>query len=218
MKRIATIFLLLSASCIDAFGPENTAVIVNGDSWASKAVANQYIQSRNIPPINVIELPLNSLADFERVSVDDFRKLILIPVLDQIKAHGLADQIDCIAYSSDVPYAVHVSGDVGKQKLPLVITPTASVNGLTFLYQKVLAKDTAYLKLDANKYAQRVIDLPPEVFSKAEEEQIGKAGGLAREQMGRGRRDAGRGRQSASQGLRGVLRPGVLPVAVRQAG
>jgi len=133
--------VLLAASVLHAgVGPQNTAVVVNADSFASKAVANEYVLRRNIPACNIIELHLNQLRDFEQVGAD-----------------------------------------IGSQKLPLVITPVASLNGLTFLYQKVLARDTGHLRLDANRYAPRVIDHPPQTFTPAEEEKVGKAGALARE-------------------------------------
>jgi len=179
---ISVILVLLTGPVLRAgIGPHNTIVVVNADSFASRAVANEYVLRRNIPACNIVALRLNRLRDFEQAGVEEFRKLVLIPVLDAIRARGLADQIDCIAYSSDIPYAAHVGGDVGAQKLPLLITPVASLNGLTFLYQKVLAKDTGYLKLDANRYAQRVIDHPRQSFTPAEEEKVGRAGALARE-------------------------------------
>ena len=179
---IATCLLLLTAGSLPAgVGPQNTVVVVNADSFASLAVANEYVRQRGIPPGNIVELHLNQLRDFEQIGVEDFRQLILVPLLEQIKSRGLAEQIDCIAYSSDIPYAIHVGGDAGANKLPLVITPVAALNGLTFLYQQVLAKDTGYLKLDANRYAQQVIDHPRQTFTRAEEEQLGKAGALARE-------------------------------------
>ena len=60
---------------------------------------------------------------------------------------GVLVQIDCIAYSADLPYSVHVQPDVGQQKLHRVATPEASINGLTYLYQLVLAKDVRYLSI-----------------------------------------------------------------------
>ncbi|HUT57773.1 MAG TPA: hypothetical protein VNA25_07960, partial [Phycisphaerae bacterium] len=180
--RACVLAVLLSGPMLRAgIGPQNTVVVVNADSFASKAVANEYVSRRSIPACNIVELHLNPLRDFEQVGVEEFRKLVLIPVLDMIRARGLADQIDCIAYSSDIPYAIRVSGDIGTRKLPLVITPVASLNGLTFLYQKVLARDTGYLKLDANHYAPRVIGHPLPSFTPAEEEKVGNAGALARQ-------------------------------------
>ena len=82
---------------------------------------------------------------------------MLIPVLKTLDERGLSPQIDAVVYSADIPTAIDVSGDIGEQKLPQIFTPVASVNGLTFRYQLVLAKDIRYLDLTANFYARRVI-------------------------------------------------------------
>ncbi len=53
-------------------GPTGVAVVVNADSWASLAVANEYVALRQIPPCNVIylsRLPTNLSID-----VNQFRE------------------------------------------------------------------------------------------------------------------------------------------------
>lgn len=135
-------------------GPENVAVVINADSFASQAVANVFIELRDIPPVNVIRLPLGDLPDFETMDVETFRQRILKPVLETLDQRGLASQIDCVTYSADVPFAVRVNADIGDRKLPQMITPTASVNGLTYLYPLVLAKNPEYLGLGVNFYAR----------------------------------------------------------------
>lgn len=77
---------------------------------------------------------------------------ILKPVLAAIEQRGLGDQIDYIVYSDGFPYAVDVKPDTGGKPFPKEITLTASLTGLTFLHELVLAKDTAYLDLNANRY------------------------------------------------------------------
>lgn len=135
--------------------PENVAVVVNADRPASVAVADEYVKLRGIPAANVITLskPLH----VEQMPVDKFRDEILGPVLKTIEERGLAPQIDCIAYSADLPTAIHVGGDIGQQKLPQILTPVASINGLTFLHRLTMAKDIRYLDLNANLYARRVV-------------------------------------------------------------
>ena len=145
----------LSADARAGGGPENVAVVVNADSWASLAVANEYVALRRIPPGHVIYL--SSLPSFERVTVDDFRSRILMPVLRTIKDRNLADQIDCIAYSSDLPDTVTVAADVGKKELPKFITKSAAINGLTYLHELVMAGDIEYLGLGANHYVRRAV-------------------------------------------------------------
>ena len=135
-------------------GPENVAVVINDDSFASQAVANAFIEFRKIPAVNVIHLTLGDLPDFETVDVETFRERLLKPALETLDKRGLAAQIDYVVYSADIPYAVRVNADIGERKLPQMITPTASVNGLTYLYPLVLAKNPDYLGLGVNFYAR----------------------------------------------------------------
>lgn len=133
-------------------GPENVAVVVNADSVASRAVANAFIEFRQIPPSHLVLLPLGDLPDFETVDVEVFRQRLLRPALETLEQRKLAAQIDYLVYSADVPHAVRVQADVGDRQLPRVLTPTASVNGLTYLYGFTLAKNPAYLSLEINAY------------------------------------------------------------------
>ena len=151
---------LLSLASISLAGlaPENVAVVVNGDSWASMTVANEYQRLRGIPACNVIVL--SGLTSVETTDVDHFRKEILTPVFGAIAARGLTKQIDCITYSVDIPYAVNVTSDMGSKKFPMVITGMASTNGLTYLHEWVERKDTEYLRLDINRYNRRTLPLP----------------------------------------------------------
>lgn len=148
--RHFVLLLLLWPLPAQASGPENVAVVVNNQSWASRAIANEFVHLRNIPANNVVRL--NSVPDIDQIDVDTFRAQILLPVLKTIEQRGLPNQIDYVIYSSDFPTAIQVRSDAGKQKLPRVITPVASINGLTYLYRYVLAKNVGYLQLDVNRY------------------------------------------------------------------
>lgn len=154
-------------------GPENVVVVVNADSWASKAVANEFIALRDIPPGNVIYL--ENLPDILQLDVEIFRKRILLPVLQEIDKRGLAGQIDYVVYSSDLPYAISVGPDLIGQKLPKVITPVASINGLTFLYRLVLAKNPAYLSLQANRYYRQRLPVISAQLSREDREELAEA-------------------------------------------
>jgi uncharacterized protein (TIGR03790 family) len=153
------VLLMTPESARAGGGPENVAVVINADSWASLAVANEYVALRRIPECNVIylsELPGNLSID-----VQQFRELILKPVLQTLDKRGLTGQIDCIAYSADLPYSVQVQGDLGEHRLHGVSTPDASINGLTYLYPLVLTKDSpGYLSLTANRYFRHVAGAP----------------------------------------------------------
>ena len=64
-------------------GPENVAVVVNADSWASLAMANAFIHLRQIPASNVIYL--EGFSDFEQIDVAQFRERILKPVFGTLQ-------------------------------------------------------------------------------------------------------------------------------------
>nr|MCU0874252.1 hypothetical protein [Pirellulaceae bacterium] len=145
-------------------GPENVAVVINDDSFASQAVANAFIELREIPAVNAVHLALGDLADFETIDVETFRERILKPTLETLDQRGLASQIDYVVYSADLPYAVRVNADIGDRKLPQMLTPTAAVNGLTYLYPLVLAKNPEYLGLGVNFYAR----LPTRTWSEGD--------------------------------------------------
>lgn len=96
--------LFLTASAQAGLGPENVCLVVNSRSWASLTVANHYAAWRGVPPRNIVHVDWAAQVDV--TSFDDFRLRLLTPVLAEIKARGLAEQIDAIVYSSDFPYAV----------------------------------------------------------------------------------------------------------------
>ena len=67
MKYLKSLFLgILVILCSQhlAFtggGPENVLIVVNQDSWASKYIANEYAELRNIPSTNIDKYRLSSL-------------------------------------------------------------------------------------------------------------------------------------------------------------
>ena len=73
-------------------------------------IANHYAQLRRVPARNVFYLPWNP--EDQTTDVGTFRKKILEPVLATIELRGLARQIDCVAYSSDYPWAINAQADV----------------------------------------------------------------------------------------------------------
>lgn len=154
LRRLIAIVMLLVAQFARAGGaPEQAVIVVNGASETSRLVANEYRVARQIPARHVIEV--TGLSNLEQIGVEEFRERILKPVLGEIESRGLTPQIDYVLYSADIPTAIDVTGDIGERKLPRVITPLASINGLTFLHQFVLEKDLTYLDLNVNFYARR---------------------------------------------------------------
>ena len=158
--RGAAILAMLLALLPHAGGaPENTVVVVNGDSWASTYIANEYVKARGIPPWNVVYL--YDLPSFDRLPVEDFRQKILLPVLQTMDARGLQIQIDAVLYSADFPTMIDLTTDIGTEKISPALTPYGAITGLTYLYQAVQTKTTATLDLGSNFYMRRA-SLPVE--------------------------------------------------------
>lgn len=131
-------------------GPENIFLVVNGRSWSSQTVANHYVRLRKIPAPNVFYLDWPG--DNESIDVETFRTKFLTPILTEIERRDIGDHIDYVVYSTDFPWAVDCAVETKGQQVPQYLTPTASLNGLTFLYQDVMARKLDFLALDANKY------------------------------------------------------------------
>ncbi|MDX9982166.1 MAG: hypothetical protein RBU25_19255 [Lentisphaeria bacterium] len=147
----ALLCCLLGAGLQAGGGPENVLVVVNAESWSSRAVANEYMARRAIPATNRLELEDIGIRD--TIVVEDFRQKILLPVLRYIEQNMLASQIDIIAYSADFPYRVDFSADAEGRMLPKQLGTMGSLTGLTFHYQAVMLKQVDYLDLNANRYA-----------------------------------------------------------------
>jgi len=133
-------------------GPQNVVVAINSQSDASKRIANVYAELRQVPDSHLIRL--DNVPDGEITDVETFRETILKPLLAEIDKRGIASRVDCIAYSADFPTAIRVKSDADalEQKLSKVITPVASINGLTYLAGLTLAKNPNYLSLSVNNY------------------------------------------------------------------
>ena len=160
-------------------GPEGVLLVVNPQSQNSLTIANHYARLRQIPPDNLFYLPWPTR--LETGDIDTFRQRILLPVLRNIEKRRLAGQIDYVVYSSDFPWGISLSNDVrkfseamersaspgespegkpnggppiAKPHWPTVLTPVGSLNGLTYLWQTVIAANGAYLSLQSNHYAR----------------------------------------------------------------
>jgi hypothetical protein len=160
MRSLSTKMLglcVVAAVCLPVIvlaggGPENLLLVVNADSTDSLAVANEYVSLRRIPPSNVVYL--TGLPAAPGIKVADFKDKILRPVLDTIKQRGLDGQIDYIVYSAGFPFAIDVSEDMAGKQFPRFVTQPASLTGMTYFRDLVLAADPTYLAADANWYAR----------------------------------------------------------------
>ncbi|MEX0585947.1 MAG: hypothetical protein WD176_04850 [Pirellulales bacterium] len=134
-------------------GPENVFLLVNRRSWQSQTVANHYIQLRGIPASNVLSLDWDGGPD--STSIDLFRQKILQPALEAMAQRGLAGQIDYLIYSSDFSYSIDLSGEAPSD-IPAdnrrAFAPTGSINGVTYLWQFVMARSPGYFARNMNEY------------------------------------------------------------------
>jgi tetratricopeptide (TPR) repeat protein len=150
-------------------GPENTLVVVNGESDSSKLIANHYISLRKIPSRNVVYL--EGLPFKESVSHDLFREQILMPILQQLNVRKLVGSIDYIVYSSDIPTSIEVKDyrkllveESAKQGSPIskdqlkLYNPTASITSLTFFAGQIVRRNPSFLLLNSNRYYRQSSD------------------------------------------------------------
>ena len=137
-------------------GPANVAVVVNADSWSSQTIANHYVHLRGVPASNVVHL--SGLDGFQSMDVEAFREQILMPVLKTLFERGILNQIDCVAYSADLPTAINTTGDLAGITPDKHVAPMGSINGLTYLYQLVLAKRPDYMQLGTNFYMRHPVE------------------------------------------------------------
>ena len=158
LSLIIGICLAIStAPCLAGVGPQSVVVVVNTNSWASLSVANEYIRQRNIPPSHVVALDLPLALNDDTTDIETFREKILKPILAAINSRGLQNDINCVAYSTDIPTAIDFTADTAK--LRDRTASIGSINGLTFLQTMVLEKKP-YWSLNANQYFRKPTTLP----------------------------------------------------------
>ena len=135
-------------------GPENVLVVINANSASSREVAHHYARLRQIPDGNLLYLDWQG--DESAIGLQDFRTRLLRPVLGAIVARGLGSQIDCITYSCDLPYVVNFDDGIDavnrRDDARPRAQPSASVNGLTYLWQLLASDEKAFLAMDTNRY------------------------------------------------------------------
>jgi len=152
LTLLAVLFGLLSGSAIHAGGgPQNVAVIVNPNDQTSLAVANAYIELREIPPLNVFYIPWVTVANPRTTGVQ-FRDKVLKPILDQIQQRRLTAQIDCVAFSTGYPYLIDCQSLFPGKQFPRESRPMTSLTSATFLHQFLLTGREAMFQPNANLY------------------------------------------------------------------
>ncbi|MEI6501679.1 MAG: hypothetical protein WCP21_11730 [Armatimonadota bacterium] len=197
--RIAPIVLLsvtLATAALAGGGPENVALVVNADNADSVTLAMEYSRLRQIPARNLIRL--SGLPITPSITVAQFRDQIMGPVLQTVARRGLQRQIDYVIYSCGFPYAVDVSADMAGRKFPRIITQPASLTGLTYLYEAVMAGDTSHLTMDSNwNYRSVKRQGPPLTLSESEQQLQTRLEGLL-SQFQKAKRDAAEAKTAPS--------------------
>ena len=159
---IIAAFCLISNGVTTANGPENTVLVVNASSPDSLAVANLYVELRQIPATNVIYLDNVTISekDSESAGTRLFQSEVINPVLEAIKRRGLEDQIDCIVYSAGFPTRINFHPQQAKYlkqaglKYNIQLhAPFGSLTSLTYFHENAFSANPDFLRLDANWYA-----------------------------------------------------------------
>jgi hypothetical protein len=110
-------------------------LLVNANSPSSMAIANTYIQLRNIPSSNVVYIDWTG--PLEECGAIAFRDKILGPALAAINDRQLAAQIDYIVYSSDFPWRIGLKPMFPKEEFAATFKPDCSLNGATYLWHYI---------------------------------------------------------------------------------
>ncbi len=166
-------------------GPENVLLVVNPNSPASLTIANHYAQLRNIPAENMLFIPWdtkNQTADIDtfrqRILLPVLRAIKDQRLADQIDyviyssdfPWGVSLKSDVRKFAEEMKQAApspdkeesEKSEDKQdekkpppKPKWPKQFTPVGSLNGLTYLWQPVLAGSSTYFEPHSNRYMRR---------------------------------------------------------------
>jgi len=127
--RCFSVFLL-TAMPVAAQMAHQVAVLVNGNSQASKKAANVFAELHGVPGINLVylDLPKSMVSGRAECTPEDFKEHIYDPAVKTIDGRGLDTQILVWVYSVDFPIRIVTSANDRQQM---------SIMGLTFLCGEV---------------------------------------------------------------------------------
>ena len=133
IRVIIIVFLAVLLKQAMALGPHEVLILANDRSANSIEIAKEYARLRGIPEVNIVRLGFSAelTAKFPSISPDEFSKFIWNPVMQAMKARGIDDHILAWVYSTDFPTAI-------------VFDPVISIQGLTFLRNRLPEKDKVY--------------------------------------------------------------------------
>jgi uncharacterized protein (TIGR03790 family) len=131
-------------------GPQNVAVVVNPDDPDSLAIANYYIELRQIPPTNVFYISWRP--DLNATTGVQFRDRLLKPLLAEIDKRSLREQIQFLTFSSGFPYMVDCAPLFPGEQFPPQARPVISITAAGFFYQHLQDANLAMFGVAANEY------------------------------------------------------------------
>jgi len=88
----------------------NCVVVVNQSSTNSCELGNYYCERRQVPPENVLRI--NWTGSNISWSADEFQTNLLNPLLTMLTERGLADQVDIVVLSMDIPFQTVNDSDI----------------------------------------------------------------------------------------------------------
>ena len=170
-----------TASADAGGGPENVLLVVNPNSPASLTIANHYAKLRNIPDGNLLFIPWDVKHQTADVDTFRERILapVLKAIQDQRLANqidyivyssdfpwGISLKSDTRKFAEEMRKQAEAKKDPaekpkenGKDKKPEAkdvwpkqLTPVGSLNGMTYLWQPVMAGVPAYFEMRSNRY------------------------------------------------------------------
>ena len=98
--------LFVSAAGLFAGGSGlNVVVVVNQNSTNSIQLGNYYCEKRGVPPQNLLRIT-NWTGGNTQWATTNFNNCLLNPLLSMLSNRGLANQVDYVVLSMDIPYRV----------------------------------------------------------------------------------------------------------------
>ncbi|MEM9411558.1 MAG: TIGR03790 family protein, partial [Planctomycetota bacterium] len=169
-------FLFAFLFCRTFIGQENVVVVVNSNSIESMTLANKFIELRNIPPNNVIYL--NKITWMKPPEIpgtiysQNLKNEILRPIFRTMQERRIDKQIDCIAYSCEIPYRVDLRPEMkknlksrGRDYEPQKHAVWGSLTGATYLHQRLSSSPPDVFSSRTNSYAHNTFNSPSRSFS-----------------------------------------------------
>ena len=153
MLRLPTVLLVLMSALLSAVevSSANTVVVINGASTGSAQVARAWMRLRGVADEQAITLP--GVPSDERITVADFRRLILDPLEVELVRRGLAASTLVVAYAPDFPTEISFD-DSG---LSAGCRSPGSLTGMTLLAPLLDAAPAVFTAPGANPYAEQPV-------------------------------------------------------------